>query len=220
MKTIIIALLLGCFLFAGCNLIDKATVSCLPNYEKKYSTLRLPNHATAGNGIRYDGFYAHTSYYETSDKVDTIFALYFFYEDGSFIWICRNDISNEFKKNVSKNISTWRKGDRWNHNCGVYAANQDTINMEYYGHSYSSFYKLTIKKFLITDEKHIRHISQTYFDKGKPWTKAKDDDYYFVQADSIPPPYCFIKQEKWIWKDKHDWKNYMEKKKHRSEQEH
>jgi hypothetical protein len=35
--------------------------------------------------------------------------------------------------------------------------------------------------------------------------------HYFMPADSLPSSDCWLKEEKWIWRNEQDWKNYMEK---------
>ncbi|MCL1942101.1 MAG: hypothetical protein FWF54_00925, partial [Candidatus Azobacteroides sp.] len=35
--------------------------------------------------------------------------------------------------------------------------------------------------------------------------------YEFIPADSLPSSDCWLKEEKWIWRNEFDWKDYMER---------
>ena len=41
----------------------------------------------------------------------------------------------------------------------------------------------------------------------------------FMKADSIPPPNCWLKEEKWLWKNESDWVKYMESHKKKKKRE-
>ena len=61
--------------------------------------------------------------------------------------------------------------------------------------------QLSHLRFKILDRQHL----QLYYDSSY----KKNDVFSFIPSDSLPLPYTYMKQKKWMWTDKNKWKEYM-----------
>ena len=59
------------------------------------------------------------------------------------------------------------------------------------------------KSLLKRDETYYRDMNVS------PWING--GYLYFTPADSLPSSDCWLKEEKWIWRNEQDWKDYMER---------
>lgn len=80
---------------------------------------------------------------------------------------------------------------------------------------YTELYKL---KFHIIDDTTMTLCEAHYMDKEYPYPQKLSDTLRFIPALSpLPPAQTEMKQKKWLWKDKQQWKKYREKMKLRSQ---
>jgi hypothetical protein len=150
-----------------------------------------------------------------------------FFEDG--VWVCFHVNTylylseNERRAKIFKSIKNWieKKEMNWGHYWGVYKIIENTLVVYYYdkGHFWKgwSFYE---RRYKVIDKTTIRPIyskgllkTDEQYDKAinfNPWIK-NGDKLYFNSADSLPSSDCWLKEEKWIWRNEQDWKAYMQK---------
>jgi hypothetical protein len=185
------------------------------------STIKLEGQNTnIRNLIEIDGYYQDTDTLQYSSYM-------MFFEDG--VWATFHVITyvrlseNERRAKIPKSVKNWmeKKEMNWVHRWGVYKIVEDTLVVYYYdkGHFWKgwSFYetrykvidRTTIlpiysKGLLKTDEQYDKTIN------FNPWIKNRDK-LYFNSADSLPSSDCWLKEEKWIWRNEKDWKDYMQK---------
>jgi len=186
------------------------------------STIKLEGKNTSiKNLIEIDG------YYQNLDSARGPSYLMFF-DDGSCysIWF-KEGVTDEMKrKNLSQTIRTWKekgllKGDIYS---GVYTINGDTIVRQYFvkagifnwNWSFSETkYKIIDRQTLkdINDEEFLTKLKKEYNRKEYPYYDINKTNfiYKFVPADSLPSSNSWLKEEKWIWRNESDWRNYMEK---------
>jgi hypothetical protein len=169
--------------------------------------------------INIDGLYR-----DISDSAFAISNNVMFFEDGSYTW------SFHFKEgvtydNINRNMSEWvKKWDenkqiRWGGYWGVYRIEGDTIIGNYFEKGlllrcwtfgeerYKIMDSTTIKKIYL---KSLLKGDENYYNSKSPWL-SNEVSVHFVPADSLPSSDCWLKEEKWIWRNESDWKSYMEK---------
>jgi hypothetical protein len=169
------------------------------------------------NLMEIDGYYSSIEYYNRGGTK--------FFEDGTWVaFSFKCDISeNEIKFNMSKSIKSWVKDRqiRWGSYWGVYKIRGDTLIMFKYDEG--SFWKgwsLYEYQYKILDRNSIQRIyikgllkEDLRYDRNNnisPW-KKNDEPAIFFPADSLPSSDCWLKEEKWIWRNEQDWKDYMQK---------
>jgi len=152
-----------------------------------------------------------------------------FFEDGtSGSFGFKDGVTEEMKReNLSQAIYSWeQKGQvRWGHYWGVFKIDKDTIVLQTFNRAgiFSMPWSLYEEKYEIIDKQTLKIIYQRPLyptDKNE----LKKDPYEigkrniidkFIPADSLPSSDCWLKEEKWIWRNEQDWKDYMEKIKER-----
>ncbi|MDL2223681.1 hypothetical protein LJB98_06285 [Bacteroidales bacterium OttesenSCG-928-M11] len=201
-------LLLICLLFSlSCASQKKEVIS--------KSTIKLEGENTnIRDFIEIGGYYAVPDY-----QLDGGLILF---EDGTCAAVSFKEAvsEDEIKKNLLKNIVSWKKNEqfRWGSYWGVYQVKNDTIVV--YGYDKGSFWKgwsLSEERYKIINRTTIKKIfwksilksAEKYYERNSPWVDGFD--YHFFPADSLPPSDCWLKEEKWIWRNEKGWKEYMER---------
>ena len=213
MKTqlIIMALLLNA---VSCASQKRETIS--------KSTIKLEGKRTnIRDVIEIDG------YYQNLDSARGPSYMMFF-EGGSCysIWF-KEGVTEEMKrKNLSQAVRSWKEKGllQCGIYCGAYKINKDTIitqsfvkagifnwNWSFYEIKYEIIDRQTLKN--IDDEEFLSKLKKEYNRKEFPYYDISKANfmYEFVPADSLPSSDCWLKEEKWIWRNEQDWKNYMDK---------
>jgi len=163
-------------------------------------------------------------YYE-SDSTD--FYKMVFFEDGTYgpVAFKRGTIQRDIKANMSKWIwGTIKKQIDWGSyyypEWGVYKIEGDTILCQRFtkGAALSPSYFWS-ERYRVIDRRSIKKIYTQSIRKDdvkynkvnniSPWVDGSA--VVFVPADSLPSSDCWLKEEKWIWRNEQDWKDYMEK---------
>jgi hypothetical protein len=204
-ELILFALLFCCFSCAlqKREIITKSTIK----FEGKNTNIR--------EFLEIDG------YYQTIDY-PAGYCLIFF-EDGTYVSFSlkRDILENEIKANMSKSIKNWidDKQIRWGTYWGVYKIENDTLIVYYYDEGsfgkgwsfYETRYKIMNKTFILPIYSRGRLKPNEQYDENlniSPWIK-NGSVFYFSPADSLPSSDCWLKEEKWIWRNEQDWENYM-----------
>jgi hypothetical protein len=143
-----------------------------------------------------------------------------FFEDGTWVqfYIERDVSEDEIKANISKYIHNWIKNKqvRWGSFWGVYRIQNDTIiAYRYTKRSFGQAWSLSEDRYKIVDKRTIQWISYRGLLKtigeGSNKIHGMNKTFHFAPADSLPSSDCWLKEEKWIWRNEQDWKAYMEK---------
>jgi len=144
-----------------------------------------------------------------------------FFEDGTFVNFGFNEgfSENDISRNMSKAVYKWVNDDQisWGTYWGVFKIEGDTIITYYY--SKGSFWANWIFReirYKIKDRTTIIPI----YSKGllkydeqnniNTWI-SNGQEQIFHPADSLPSSDNWLKEEKWIWRNEQDWKDYMQK---------
>ncbi|GHU71835.1 hypothetical protein FACS189413_14060 [Bacteroidia bacterium] len=164
--------------------------------------------------IEIDGYYSSL---EHRTKGGTMF-----FEDGIFVNFSFDiDVSEEdIKANMSKSVAGRIKNNQlqWGSWLGVYTIEGDTIIVHYYmrGSWWTPWYAsevrfkvidrttilpIYLRDFLLTEEQYYKEYNRS------PWIKNKIACFH--PANSLPSSDCWLKEEKWIWRNESNWKNYM-----------
>lgn len=166
--------------------------------------------------IEIDGYY-------TNPK-EPQFGSIMFFEDGTWVYFhFKTDIpENEKNENMSNSVISWMEKNQlcWGSYWGVYKIEGDTII--HYLYSKASFWvgwTLVEKRYKVINRNAIKQIyyrnllnySDDYNMNNSPWIDGEIQ--IFTPADSLPSPNCWLKEEKWIWRNESDWKAYMERQK-------
>jgi hypothetical protein len=178
------------------------------------STIRLESKNTnIRDLIEIDGYY-----YMTDDNNSNCLM---FFEDGTCVQFAfkRNVSENDIRANMSNSVVSWidNKQIRWGTWWGVYKIEGDTLIVYFYdkGLSFLKAWDLMENRYRIIDRKTILRIyfkirtDDNYYKFHSPWL-GNGYPFYFNSADSLPSSDCWLKEEKWIWRNESDWKNYME----------
>lgn len=146
-----------------------------------------------------------------------------FFEDGSWVYFHfeRDATDSDIKNNLSKSIDSWcdNKLIRWGNNWGVYTIKNDTVILHNYdkGSLWGNSWSLSESRCKIIDRRTIKNIyskslmklHESSYKENSPWLDGVSS--HFIPADSLPSPDCWLKEEKWIWRNESDWKDYMKK---------
>ena len=180
------------------------------------STIKLEGRNTnIRDLIEIDGYYSSSEY---CNKGGTIL-----FEDGTWVaFSFKADLSeDEIRANMSKSVNSWiedkqiRRGNYW----GVYKAERDTVILyEYEKGTFWKGWSLYEYRYKILNRKTIQRIyiksllkrDESYYKNESPW-RENDSLSIFFPADSLPSSDCWLKEEKWIWRNEQDWKDYMQK---------
>ena len=175
------------YIITVCLLLSFSCVSQRKEFASQ-STIRLKGYNTnIRKFLDIDGYYTAS------------YANLMFFEDGIYQW-----------------------GGYW----GVYKIERDTIigNFFWKGGIFSSIL-ICEERYKIINRKTVQKIymqslrkSDAFLYKGNyrsPWLQ-NEELHLFVPADSLPSSDCWLKEEKWIWLNEQDWKNYMGKIKKRN----
>ena len=197
------------------------TSSCAsqPREITSKSNIKLEGrNTTIRNLIDIDG------YYQRVDDTNSRSAMMFFEDGMHFSIIFKEDITEEIKrKKLSQAIISWKqKGQvQWGSYCGVYKIDEDTIVVQTVEKAgwFSMPWSFDEVKYEIIDRQTLKLISLKYLyptdknnKKRNPYEISKKNFIdKFVPADSLPSSDCWLKKEKWIWRNESDWKDYMEK---------
>ncbi|MDR1372275.1 MAG: hypothetical protein LBJ17_03995 [Dysgonamonadaceae bacterium] len=164
-------------------------------------------------------------YYEQPNS-KSCFNLIFF-EDGTYGPVCfKKEATKEMiKENMSKWIDSGNDkkeigwGSYYYPGWGAYRIEGDTIiGQRFVKGALFTNWDIDEVRYKIIDRRTIRRIywepllssdEQVY--KNESWWINDEDLYYFMPADSLPSSDCWLKEEKWIWRNESDWKEYMEK---------
>jgi len=145
-----------------------------------------------------------------------------FFEDGTCVtlfWFKEGVTEDMKRENLSQAIYSWKqKGQvRWGTYWGVYTINKDTIVLQnvtkagLFNMSWS-FNEIMYKVLDRQTLKLIYYKDLLAKDDGDPYEIGKKNfTDKFVPTDSFPSSDCWLKEEKWIWRNEQDWKDYMEK---------
>ena len=208
-----------------------SATSCLP--QKGVITIKLEGKNT---GIRdvldIDGYYqsidsafpkrnGYTSK-RMNDKSLNCTGMMFF-EDGSCCSFRFKEgaTENTKRENLSQAIYSWeQKGQaRWG-SWGVYKIDKDTIVVQTVTKAgwFSQPWSFSEYKYEIIDSHTLKYIYYKWLpadkhDTDNPYDRSRSYPIFseFIPADSLPSSDCWLKEEKWIWRNESDWKNYMEK---------
>ncbi len=142
---------------------------------------------------------------------DGTFAGSFFFKEGSN----EKEISKNFKKNVIYKQESFDVGC-W----GIYRLKGDTIIVQYLNHAgklipwdfFEEWYKVLDRNTLkcIKMKRLLKQDIDTYGNKNYEEEIKNLSPIRFMKADSLPSPNCWLKEEKWLWKDESDWVEYMD----------
>jgi len=195
-----------------------SVVSCLAQKQEAISksTIKLEGKNTdIRDLIDIDGYYQDID--DTSKRTGRIF-----FEDGTCVtlfWFKEGITEDMKRENLSQAIYSWKqKGQvRWGTYWGVYKIDKDTIVLQnatkagLFNMSWS-FDKIKYKVLDRQTLKLIYHKDLLAKAGGDPYEIGKKTFIdKFVPADSLPSSDCWLKEEKWIWRNELDWKDYMEK---------
>jgi len=162
--------------------------------------------------LEIDGYYQDQNYLKMM-----------FFEDGTYVssFSFKKDIpENEIKANMSKSLAGGIEDKQfsWGNDWGVYKIEGDTLVAYYYlrGSFWTPWYfdevrykiidKITIQKIYW---KGLLKIDEQYNKERSPWINGSY--LHFTPADSLPSSDCWLKKQKWIWRNEQDWKDYMQR---------
>lgn len=153
---------------------------------------------------------------------DTAFNRLMFFSDGTFVKNINsngfNSIEEYFKEvNINPKDEKSLAFFKWFY-WGKYIICSDTLKIQYLNHpytpsptwvAYEDWFKIIDKNMIkwITSKKLFPKSGIDYYDKiieRRTFLPAK-----FIPLDIIPSSYCWLKEEKWFWCNKDDYKEYM-----------
>ena len=161
--------------------------------------------------IEIDGYYYMSEYPDSNCRM--------FFEDGLYVdqFHFKKDLSeNEIKANLTKSIhiGVEKRHVSWGFFWGVYKIVEDTLVVyKYLRGSFWTPWYFVEERYKVVDSKTIQRIYQKDLLKcNGDYDPCKvHDNFYFTSADSLPSSNNWLKEEKWIWRNEQDWKDYMEK---------
>jgi len=186
--------------------------------QKREVTIKLEGKNTSiRDVINIDG------YYQSIDNTSSGHTGKIFFEDGTCCsFRFKEGVTEDMKKeNLFQAIYSWeQKGQiRWG-SWGVYKIDRDTIVVQSVVKAgwFSQPWSFSEFKYEIIDRQTLKWIyykslPADKYDTDNPYdrTRSKNIISEFISADSLPSSDCWLKEEKWIWRNEQDWKNYMEK---------
>ncbi len=178
------------------------------------STIKLEGRNTnIRDLIEIDGYYYMKEYPDSNCRM--------FFENGTWVdFYFKRDVSeDDIKANMSKSIASRieKKQIRWGSFWGVYCIQNDTIIVHrYMKGSFWEVWSLNEERYKVVDRETVQRISfRSLLEAGESsneiYGTRVNDTFHFVPADSLPSSDCWLKEEKWVWRNESDWKAYMEK---------
>ena len=142
-----------------------------------------------------------------------------FFQDGTWVIFSMKKNTEEKINNLFNYVETWseKKQVRWGTYWGVYEMKNDTIIVHYYDKgTLLKGWSLNQRKYKVIDRRTIQIIydrsileqSEEYYKTNTPWLNLKP--VHFILADSLPSSDNWLKENKWIWRNESDWKEYMQ----------
>ena len=192
-----------------------SVISCAS--QKHGATIQLEGKNTSiRDVIDIDGYYQSID--DTSKRIGEIF-----FEEGTCCsFRFKEGVTENVKKeNLSQAIDSWmQRGQiRWG-SWGVYKIDKDTIVVQTVTKAgiFSMPWSVSEFKYEIIDRQTLKWIYYKSLpadknDRNNPYDRSRSKNIIskFVPADSLPSSDCWLKEEKWIWQNEQDWKDYMEK---------
>jgi len=180
------------------------------------STIRLEGkNTTIRDLIEIDGYYAKAN----CKKCSTIAGIMFF-DDG--IWVDfrfeKNVTEEEVKANMWENVARgldYKGTTRWGEDWGIYEIHNDTIIVSIFGYAYIMGNFWYENRYKILDRNNIQLVySKSLLKRDEnndksPWIEPFN--YQFISADSLPSSDCWIKEQKWTWRNEQNWRDYMDR---------
>ena len=187
------------------------------------STIKLEGKSThISDLINIAGYYSKANCKKCNSKAGIMF-----FDDG--IWVdfrFKKDVTEEeIKINMWKNVASgidYKNTIRWGENWGIYEIHNDTIIVSIFGYGYIMGDFWIEQRYRILDRNNIQLVyAKSLLKKDEnndesPWMEPFN--YQFISADSLPSSDCWIKEQKWTWRNESDWKDYMEKIKTKKEE--
>jgi hypothetical protein len=139
-----------------------------------------------------------------------------FFKDGTFVNgpDCDNDRNkSDFINSTDSNCFYGYHPSYW----GIYRIEGDTIIVQYISQSsFGTPWVFAEEWFKVLDRKTLKYIYTKLPLEQDDYIDTKDwaSEYTvasFKQVVMPPPPICWLKTEKWLWKDEEGWKKYMER---------
>jgi len=196
-----------------------------------FSCVSQKNEIIAKSIIKMEGkntnireFIEIDGYYPIRDSLDfnSYTSCVIFFEDGTWgtFYFKKETSENERKSNMSRCLYGWNEGKpiRWGVDWGVYKIQNDTIIV--YSYLQGGLLKpwdIDEIRYKIINRKTIQRVyyrcilkaCDNYYITETPWKSF--EPWYFTPADYLPSSDCWLKEEKWIWRNEQDWKEYMQK---------
>lgn len=189
------------------DIISRSTIK----YESNTTTIR--------DLIEIDG------YYPVSHELR--YGACMFFEDGTWVQFpFKSGISQkETKINLISSVlsSMNNRQSNWGQYWGVYKVSNDTIIV----HAYDKPGTLSVFKAISSNEIRYKIIDKNTIQKIYFRINSKSGDMYyqdigesywleetpmnFISADSLPSSDNWLKENKWIWRNESDWKEYMQR---------
>jgi hypothetical protein len=174
-------------------------------------------HTGLGEHINLNGYWYEID--RDTLAIGPIAPIYMFYDDGTCgeLWINGDKTDKRLasgEEGVDFN-SIFHDGEYWSlGSCYVYR--NDTICVESYNlHPY--WWYMTKLRFIVINRDTIELVAKRLYQEESigEW-ESESRRYKFVPAHSIPDPdLVLIKRNKWIWRNRNDWKAYKSKMKNR-----
>jgi hypothetical protein len=173
--------------------------------------------------IDIDGYYQmvdhrKVSFYSGANRevLDSTCVNMVFFKDGTFVNgpDCDNDRNkSDFINSTDSNCFYGYHPSYW----GIYRIEGDTIIVQYISQSsFGTPWVFAEEWFKVLDRKTLKYIYTKLPLEQDDYIDTKDwaSEYTvasFKQVVMPPPPICWLKTEKWLWKDEEGWKKYMER---------
>jgi len=202
-------------LAAFCYLISLQCASQKKEIISK-STIKLEGKDTnIRDLIDIDGYYQNMDYSKIMLFEDGIYVDQFFFKQG----LSKSEIQENMSKSLYCGVENKKK--YWGFHWGVYKIVEDTIIVHHYlrGSWWTPWYADEIRYKIIDRttiqpiySRDLRQSEEQYYKEYNKSSWIKNGDvFYFTPAHSLPSSDCWLKEEKWIWRNESDWKAYMEK---------
>lgn len=191
-----------------------------------------------GELIRTNGYFKGKTIW-LSNPTDTLYSNFMFFADG--ICVASRITNPSFEENnaINENFFNWTADAvakepnfydtivfRW----GYYFVSGDTIVANYiykpYCWSVNDGWDAWRVEYLIIDKNTVQEIKRSSLgvssaDKMNAEIIEKRRVVYpakFTETENSPPSDCWLKEEKWIWKNEQDWEDYMKRMKQKKKE--
>jgi len=178
--------------------------------------------------LNIDGYYQFwekdfTEINPQTKQKDTFFYNLILYEDGTYLSNFHSvhnypEKLDEYLKQVAKN----GKGDPFyiGFYWGIYKIIHDTIMVQFINNSSGAYlapWYAGEATFKIIDRNTVQLLYNKDFKKmsrddsiARARFVANSSLAIYHPSEILPPPYAWLKKEKWLWANEEDWKRYME----------